>query len=91
MLEAEPVDGSFEEWFARIWPEYAKICRQVAQHRYVLRMAHKQWHETHYPVFTDNIERQRLEFLCCQVGLDPRECIASALKRHRAKCLNVDA
>ena len=87
MLEAEPVDGTFEQWMARTWPAYAKMCRQVAQHHYVMRVAHRQWLDEDYPVFADNVERQRLVGLCGEVGLDAREFVISGLKRHRNACL----
>lgn len=86
MFETEPVEGSFEEWMGDIWKPFEAMCLQMAQHHYVMQMAHRQWRQEE--TFIDDVERERLKELCMQVQLDPREIVEEALKRHKRKCLN---
>lgn len=87
MFEAQPVEGTFESWMSQLWPEYEKMCTQVAQHYYVMHTAYRQYQDEAPRTFVDTVERERLVTLCQQVGLDPREFVTSAFTRHKNACL----
>jgi len=87
MFEAQPVVGTFEAWVAQTWPEYEKMCAQVAKHYYVMCVAHRQYQHEAPVAFVDEVERERLAALCREVGLEPREFVTSAFTRHKNACL----
>lgn len=90
MFEQEPVEGSFDQWLGKTWPAYEKMCIQIAQHYYIMHTASKQWSAESPTAFVDAIERKRLQKLCEDVGLDPREFVSSAFTRHKNACLKGD-
>jgi len=88
MFEAEPVEGSFDKWMSRQWPDFEDMCLQMAKHHYIIQTAHRQWRQEKRTEFIDSIERVRLQNLCTQTGLEPNEFIEHAFLRHKNKCLN---
>ena len=87
MFESEPVEGSFDEWMSRQWPDFEAMCIQIAKHHYIIQTAHRQWRQEKQVEFIDSIERVRLKNLCTQVGLEPNEFVQEAFHRHKNKCL----
>ena len=88
MFEVEPVEGSFDEWMSRQWPDFKDMCMQIARHHYVMQTAYRQWRQEKRTQFIDAIERVRLKNLCTQVGLEPNEFVEHAIQSHQNKCLN---
>jgi len=88
MFEAEPVEGSFDKWMSRQWPDFEDMCLQMAKHHYIIQTAHRQWRQEKRTEFIDSIERVRLQNLCTQTGLEPNEFVEHAFLRHKNKCLN---
>jgi len=87
MIEEQPIRGSYQEWIQDVWPNYEKMCLQVAQHHYVMRCAHREWCQESPVAFVDSVERARLAKLCDEAGLDTREFVSSAFSRHKNACL----
>ena len=87
MFETHPIEGSFHEWLGGIWPEFEKMCIQVAQHQYIMHCAYIQWKEESHVSFDDDLEKQRLKNLCISTGLHPRDFVTSAFDRHKNACL----
>lgn len=88
MFEAEPVEGTFDDWLARTWPYYEKMCLQLAKHHYVMRTAYASWCARGQPEIDEATEREHLRTLGVQVGLEPNEFIDAAWTRHKHQCLN---
>jgi hypothetical protein len=93
MAEETPLEDNFEQWWQGLWVPLQTKCLNVARHQYVLQRAlHRYtlveattWEES----FDSLREKQYLQWLCQEVGLDEEEFLLLGFNHHLNACRKV--
>ena len=93
MGEETPLEDNFEQWWRGLWLPFQTKCLGIAQHQYVLRRALHRYTQVEATTWEESfdslLEKQYLQELCQDVGLDEEEFLLLGFSHHRTACRKV--